>query len=322
MPQNSSMSSVEINSEEELELYYNKCGLCPELILPKTALLDYRKTTYHLNDLFLCSTQSTSGWGFRKQQETNVYFLSFTTEGVSEWRMRDSDVVRCSKQLCIVDSSRLIDGQFSPGTITETIMLSSDLLHGEMSVLQGHPCQRRLVFSPSIITGSGAWYAIASVANALRANIGQPFLSSPIAVSHLRQALLSAILERIPHNHTDILRGQKLEVLPGAMRRALDFMLAKADMPISLADVALAAGTSGRNLQLLFKAYRGMSPLAVLRDIRLQRCRENFLHADASRTVSEIALQWGFTNRYLFLRYYAARFGETPNETMSRKRML
>lgn len=317
---NPGISAVTINNEDELQAYYNECGLAPDIILPKSASIDYRKTTYLINDLFLCSTQSSSGWGFRKQQETNVYFLSFTTEGMSEWRMQDADVVHCARRLCVVDSSRLITGQFQPGTTTETIMLSSDLLHGEMGVLQGFPCQQRLDFSPMIIVGSDAWYGIASVAQAIRANFGEPALSSPIAVAHLRQALLSTILERIPHNYTEMLRGRRLEVLPGVLRRALDFMLAQADTPIGLTEIAVAAGTSGRNLQLLFKAYRGMSPLSVLRDIRLQRSREEFLRAENSSSITEVALRWGFPNRYLFIRYYGKRFGESPQETLLRRR--
>lgn len=316
----SRISTVTIKNEEELQAHYTRCGLAPDIILPKAGSIEYRKTTYLINDLFLCSTQSSSGWGFRKQQETNVYFLSFTTEGMSEWRMQDAEAVRCARQLCVVDSSRLITGHFQPETMTETIMVPGDLLHGEMGVLQGFPCQQRLDFSPMIIVGSAAWYGIASVAQALRANIGQSEFTSPIAIAHLRQALLSSILERVPHNYTERLRKKRLEVLPGTMRRALDFMMSKADTPIGLTEIALAAGTSGRNLQLLFKAYRGMTPLAVLRDIRLQRCHDALLRSDESDSVTEIALRWGFTNRYLFTRYYGNRFGESPQETLLRRR--
>ncbi|WP_431312649.1 helix-turn-helix domain-containing protein [Pseudomonas flavocrustae] len=63
-----------------------------------------------------------------------------------------------------------------------------------------------------------------------------------------------------------------------------------------------------------------MTPLAVLRDIRLQRCREAFLNADECDSITEIAFRWGFTNRYFFTRYYGTRFGETPKETLLRKR--
>ncbi|MGF7243947.1 AraC-like DNA-binding protein [Pseudomonas oryzihabitans] len=316
----SSVSTVNIQDEEGLQQYYDKCGLAPEIVLPKTKPIDYQKTTYLVNDLFLCSTRSASGWGFRKQQETNVYFLSFTTEGMSEWKMRDADMVQCARRLCVVDSSRLITGQFLAGTTTETIMLSSDLLHAEMGSLQGYSCQQRLDFGPMVVTGSDAWYAIAGVAHALRLNVGGSLLGSPIALSHLRQALISTILERIPHNFTETLYSARLEVLPSVLRKALDFMVDRASSPIGLADIAIASGTSGRNLQLLFKAYRGLSPMAVLRDIRLQRCREAILGAKEPYSISEIALRWGFTNSYVFTRYYGKRFGETPSETALRSR--
>lgn len=315
-----SVSTVSISDEQGLWAYYEKCGLAPEIMLPKAMPIDYHKTTYSLKNIFLCSTQSASGWGFRKQQDTDVFFLSFTTEGMSEWLMRDAIALRCVRQLCVIDSSRLITGQFVAGTTTETIMLPGELLHAELGILQGYPCQHRLDFSSTIIPGSDAWYAIASIAQALRANVSNSLFSSPIAIGYLRQALLSTVLERIPHNFTNALRGTRIEVLPGAIRRALDFMMAKSDAPIGLSDIALAAGTSGRNLQLLFKAHRGLSPLAMLRDIRLQRCREALLDSNETHAILDIAKRWGFTNCYQFTKYYGARFGEVPQETMLRRR--
>lgn len=314
------VSVVSIQDEGELESYYQACGLAPEIILPATMALDYQKTTYCIDDLFLCSTQSLSGWGFRKQHETDVYFLSFTTDGMSEWKMRDVDTIRCARQLCVVDSSRLITGHFFAGTKTETIMLPSDLLHAEMSVLQGYPCQRRLEFLPMVTPSTDTWGAITSVVHALRTNIGGGIIISPIAISYLRQALVSSILERVPNNFTEVINGIRLEVLPGALRRALDYMMAEAGSPIGLTEIALAAGTSGRNLQLLFKSHRGRSPLAILRDIRLQRCREEFQYMDEIASLMSVAARWGFTNRHTFSIYYQERFGETPKQTWLRKR--
>lgn len=307
---------------EQLENEYKGHGIDTSVFSSTGQSFDYRKTTLVVNDVLLCSTSSSSGWGFVMNDVNDAYCLTIGIGGHSTWKVNGKELQQIAQRMYIFDTSGLSSVRFSPEIITDTIIIPSSVLHGELSVLQGYPCQQRLSFNSEIPSKCPAWFAISSIVQALRANSGFEFGMSPIAVSHLRQALIYSIIERVPNNYSDALRNGKLEVLPRTMRRALEFISAHADRPIGLADIALASGTSGRNLQLLFKSHRGMSPMGVLREIRLDRCRNDFKIIDDITKIPEIAMKWGFSNRYMFYRYYASRFGEHPKETFLKRRSI
>src|SRR5262249_45083102 len=66
-------------------------------------------------------------------------------------------------------------------------------------------------------------------------------------------------------------------VLPRSVRRALDAMQAAVGRDIGLADLAAAAGLSGRALQRQFRVFVGKTPHEVLRDIRFEVARRKLL---------------------------------------------
>ncbi|CAB4786644.1 unannotated protein [freshwater metagenome] len=83
--------------------------------------------------------------------------------------------------------------------------------------------------------------------------------------------------------------------------------------------MARAAGVSIRSLQDGFKRYVGMSPTEYLRDVRLNRVREDLLSERAlSTSIADIAFSWGFTHLGRFAKTYHDRFGELPSETLRR----
>lgn len=104
---------------------------------------------------------------------------------------------------------------------------------------------------------------------------------------------------------------------PVAIRRALDFIEAHAGQDILLADVANAACVSVSSLLRLFNRHLGQTPAAVLRDLRLDRAR-NELRSGPPGAVREVALRWGFQSPSQFTQAYQRRFGEKPSEARSR----
>lgn len=109
--------------------------------------------------------------------------------------------------------------------------------------------------------------------------------------------LLSSLLTLASHNHTHALEeGGRRPLLLRSVRRAQDFLHSRVTEPLSLADVCQHLGESARALQLAFKQDTGQSPMAYLRDLRIDRVRETLLQADhpARATVSQVAAQHGF----------------------------
>lgn len=61
--------------------------------------------------------------------------------------------------------------------------------------------------------------------------------------------------------------------MPVRIKRAMDYLYANAQCPIMLADIAESASLTVRGLQVGFLRHQGMSPMAFLRKIRLERAR-------------------------------------------------
>ena len=80
--------------------------------------------------------------------------------------------------------------------------------------------------------------------------------------------------------------------------------------PLSLADIAAHAGVSARSLQNGFQNFRGMTPMAFLRSVRLRHVHRELLRADPRVvTVTEIAMRFGFCHMGEFAGLYKRAYG-------------
>lgn len=87
--------------------------------------------------------------------------------------------------------------------------------------------------------------------------------------------------------------------------------------PISLVDLANASGLSPRSLNALCHKYHNVSPMVLLRNMRLDAVR-NMLQSCPGANVTTIALDHGFGHLGRFSAYYRERFGELPRDTATR----
>jgi len=106
----------------------------------------------------------------------------------------------------------------------------------------------------------------------------------------------------------------------GPLRACLEFITAHSQSQFNLAEMARHAGISLRTAQALFAAQLGTTISSYLRSHRLDRVRSR-LRAEGDATVTNIALEEGFTHLGEFSRWYARRFGEKPSETLRSGRM-
>ncbi|WP_211443174.1 AraC family transcriptional regulator [Collimonas humicola] len=84
--------------------------------------------------------------------------------------------------------------------------------------------------------------------------------------------------------------------------------------PLTLADLARAAGVSVRGLNALCHQHHGVAPMDLLRNIRLDAARRRLL-AQAEANITDTAFEFGFAHLGRFSAYYKQRFGELPKQT-------
>lgn len=103
------------------------------------------------------------------------------------------------------------------------------------------------------------------------------------------------------------------------VKQANDYMQSNIEQTLTLTDLCHALGTSSRALCYGFQEMFGMSPMAYLKLLRLQRVHRVLKNAEPShKTVTEIASQFGFCHLGYFARDYRQVFGELPSETLKR----
>ncbi len=95
------------------------------------------------------------------------------------------------------------------------------------------------------------------------------------------------------------------------------FILAHAGEPLSIADIAAAAGTSSRSLQFAFKRYRNSTPRAFLQACRLDLLHRRLSWAEPGTRIVDAALECGITHLGRGAAAYRRRFGEAPSETLA-----
>jgi AraC family transcriptional regulator, ethanolamine operon transcriptional activator len=106
------------------------------------------------------------------------------------------------------------------------------------------------------------------------------------------------------------------------VKLAEDYALAHVGDRLYVSDLCRATKVSERALEYAFKGTLGLAPVAYLTRLRLHRVREALqAPAQGNRTVSAVALDWGFWHFGEFSRAYRNCFGELPSATLRRSRV-
>lgn len=142
------------------------------------------------------------------------------------------------------------------------------------------------------------------------------FLNCMQAMKSFEDSLVVSLLHSQPHNYSAALAQRAPSVAPANVKRAEQYIYAHADRSISVEELARAAHTSVRSLFAGFKQYRGVSPMKYLRNVRLDRVRQELLERAPGIGVTEVAHRWGFMQLGRFAAAYQQRFGELPSETL------
>lgn len=144
--------------------------------------------------------------------------------------------------------------------------------------------------------------------------LNQPMVGLPFVDSLVRGLLLAA-----DHPYRRVITGATQIVSPRVIRAAMEIIEAEAHLPLTVSSIAARCHVSVRSLQNDFRRYAGTSPMAHLREVRLQRAHQTLVESDPSTTsVAAVAYHWGFTNLGRFAAAHTSRYDEAPAATLRR----
>jgi len=208
------------------------------------------------------------------------------------------------------DNCHIFGTRFSPGAFQL-----------ELSHLLGRDIVRPIEFHPIVNFEHGAGRIVkrtlARIFEQARQDHSE-FAMSGLGMRQVERSLITLVLEGLSHNYSKIVNGPERKIAPWQVRAVEEFILENAGQPLSLGDLAVIGGVSARSLQYTFRRHRGCSPMEFLWRIRLERVRNELVHATPGTTVTYGAMRWGFLHLGRFAAEYRATFNESPSETLRR----
>jgi AraC-like DNA-binding protein len=201
-----------------------------------------------------------------------------------------------------------------PGSQLIGLKLGRELVEGELSAMLGRPVHEPVRLSAPFDLRSAAGRSWLSLAQLILAELGRPGLLDTAQVRHQYvRALVAGLLGAQPHNYSAALRTGGAPPRPRTLRRAQEYVHAHFAAPVTVTDLAVAAGSSVRRLQEAFAEHLELAPMTYLRNVRLDHCRR--LLAEGRGSVTDVAQECGFTHLGRFSAAYRERFGELPSQT-------
>lgn len=125
--------------------------------------------------------------------------------------------------------------------------------------------------------------------------------------------------DQVEHEASALESARQQRLLePFYVKRADRYLRANLAARISINELAAHCGVSPRTLQQGFKRFRGVSPVAHARNLRLEESHAALREGRCS--VAEIAMRLGFGSLTTFSLEYRRRFGLSPRETLFQAR--
>jgi AraC-like DNA-binding protein len=210
--------------------------------------------------------------------------------------------------------------RFDPDSPQLIIRIEQQAITRHVTRTLGRRLVRPLVFQPAmnLITDTAQrWHGALGLLNTEVFHPGS-LVQLGHGVGPLEELIISSLLLVQPSNyHQQLLRPDRKPGSP-AVRASLDFIETHLREPLTLTDIAHHVHLSARAIQQGFRAELGTTPMAYVRDRRLERAREELLDAIPSDgvTVTDIAIRLGFSHLSYFAQLYRQRWGESPSDTL------
>ncbi|MER7760957.1 AraC family transcriptional regulator [Streptomyces sp. NPDC097619] len=203
------------------------------------------------------------------------------------------------------------------GTVCETVVLDPALLRDVAGLAPEGDELRLDRLTPDGPRATALWTATSRHAHDMLA-------SGPVSVlvaDALARTLAAAALTAFPNSFTarSPYTAGPNGLGSAAAHRAMAFMDDNAHRPVTLTDIAAAAGTAPRALQHAFRRRYGVAPMAYLRRVRLARAHAELQAADPRRgvRVQDVSARWGWSSPGNFATAYRRAYGRSPSATLN-----
>ncbi|MDQ2081368.1 AraC family transcriptional regulator [Xanthobacteraceae bacterium Astr-EGSB] len=296
----------------EVEAYLKK-NFNPVRIRPIGRELKATTIVLRMDDLEFWSIRTRSGYEVLPSVGRPLYWICMPDRGQLDARI-GSRIVSVHEGQGWIRKSEDIDSILKHRGLVETsCVIPRETVHAhiERARALGVKTSGHLDGMLDITRGNGRLISKLSTEMIEGAENGMTLAFSPLAVRSFSSLFLDLLVHGTALGLTDSPYRRETRTI----RRAVDFIEANLQEPLSVMDIAEAAGIGPRALQIGFQRMYGCTPQRYVRLLRLARARSDLINRNDQETIAEIAARWGFFHLGLFARQYHDAYRERPSET-------
>lgn len=248
----------------------------------------------------------------------SFYMLEFPQTGSVDLRLGTQHIKTRPGCATVISPTLPVWSNWSSDCAQVMVKIPRSAMESHLSGLIGRSLPYELIFEPVLDFSEPGADSVLRFCSFLFDQFGEgsPILASQGMSRDLERAFMSALLMAQPNNYSDILKARSNSIAPRHVRKAIAYIEANLENDIALEALVATADVSARALYAGFHKFVGMPPQVLIRNLRLDRVRDDLLNAAGGVTVSEIAMKWHFTHLGRFSCEYKKRFNESPRDTL------
>lgn len=253
----------------------------------------------------------------------SFFLIQIPTHGSAEITCDGSSFTSSAQCASIISPDAPVSMCWAADSPQLTLRLDREEVQRHCAQHLGHPLDTALRFQPafSLTTPNAGYFLqlLKALADALAFETHP--IHHPLVLKQFEATLINALIYGQPSNlHSSLSTPTaKRNISPYFVKRTEEFILPHAHEPLSIEHLAEYAGVSVRTLFSGFREFRNTSPMAFLRDVRMEHAHLELCHP-GNASVTDIALKWGFSHLGRFSQAYCKRYGELPSATLRHRR--
>lgn len=278
--------------------------------------LEFEHQTILIGNAIASFAQYSQGFSYSRDDQSDRLMILIPLTGEAQVHIgtqcidanADTIVFASSRQM-----SRFVTG---PNRSHLIIEIPQQDLRRKLAELSKCTIRESISFQMTMKTESDAGRPLCMLAKALFEGIGAARSTTSFTHHSLMETILCCLLENVWHNYANAMEHTENVATPKYIERAIAHMQANLPEPLTVELVAAEVNVSPRTLQQGFKQFRGTTPMAYLKELRMQAAHRELEWAPPGVSVGDIGRRWGFVHLGRFAAEYRERFGKAPSGTL------
>ena len=279
-------------------------------------VFEIRDTTCVLPKIMICHQSFGGSARFLPDGPPEFVAITQTRQGRAEARFRSKSREAALGDGLITRPDNVAEIRWSDSSAFLTVKIRMVDVLERLRIIIGSGVPSTLELEPLIKKDNAQMRAWWLVVDALENIAGQP--GAELASAEYEDLLITALLHGQPHSFGRLQETLPKTPAPRHVKKAIDYIEAHLTQPILLADLVAASGVSAGALNSGFQRFRDLSPMAFVRERRLEQAKARLERGESS--VTQAAFDTGFSHLGRFSKVYLQKFGEMPSETLRRSR--